>query len=187
MHGQPERAESWLGARQPDYLLRLLAGLVVLLYPLAAEHIGQRGAGRPGVHSGRRLLGSDRYLVRSLTRETDRRFDFGSDYLPPPRVLADSPGTGTAACQDDRMGSSIAVRRLDLGYFVRPASETGGPQPRVEPVLAYLVQRDEGLILFDTGIGAADPETEAHYRPQRRALEGALAARESPSRMSPWS
>ncbi|MER5757417.1 N-acyl homoserine lactonase family protein [Streptomyces sp. NPDC002088] len=74
------------------------------------------------------------------------------------------------------MDSSMAVRRLDLGYFVRPASETGGPQPRVEPVLAYLVQRDEGLILFDTGIGAADPETEAHYRPQRRALEGALAA-----------
>lgn len=37
------------------------------------------------------------------------------------------------------MGTSIAVRRLDLGYFIRPASETDGPQPRVEPVLAYLV------------------------------------------------
>jgi glyoxylase-like metal-dependent hydrolase (beta-lactamase superfamily II) len=74
------------------------------------------------------------------------------------------------------MANDAAVRRLDLGYFIRPASETGGPQPRVEPVLGYLVQRDEGLILFDTGIGAADPETEAHYRPQRRALEGALAA-----------
>ncbi|WP_424536485.1 N-acyl homoserine lactonase family protein [Sphaerisporangium viridialbum] len=73
------------------------------------------------------------------------------------------------------MGNDTAVRRLDLGYFVRPASETGGPQPRVEPVLAYLVRRDEGLILFDTGIGAADPETEAHYRPRRNALEGALA------------
>lgn len=46
-----------------------------------------------------------------------------------------------------------SVRRLDLGYFVRPASETGGPQPRVEPVLAYLVQHDNGLILFDTGSG----------------------------------
>ncbi|MDH6133023.1 N-acyl homoserine lactone hydrolase [Kitasatospora sp. MAA4] len=74
------------------------------------------------------------------------------------------------------MGNNNALRRLDLGYFVRPASETGGPQPRVEPVLAYLVRRDEGLILFDTGVGAVDPETEAHYRPQRRALEGALAA-----------
>jgi N-acyl homoserine lactone hydrolase len=73
------------------------------------------------------------------------------------------------------MANDAAVRRLDLGYFIRPASETGSPQPRAEPVLAYLVRRDEGLILFDTGIGAADPETEAHYRPQRRALEGALA------------
>jgi glyoxylase-like metal-dependent hydrolase (beta-lactamase superfamily II) len=74
------------------------------------------------------------------------------------------------------MSHNTAVRRLDLGYFVRPASETGGPQPRVEPVLAYLVRREEGLILFDTGIGAADPETEAHYRPQRQGLESALAA-----------
>ncbi|MGV9347981.1 N-acyl homoserine lactonase family protein [Streptomyces spiralis] len=74
------------------------------------------------------------------------------------------------------MGKTMAVRRLDLGYFIRPASETGGPQPRVEPVLAYLVQHDRGLILFDTGIGNADPETEAHYRPRRRALQDALSA-----------
>jgi N-acyl homoserine lactone hydrolase len=71
---------------------------------------------------------------------------------------------------------TTTVRRLDLGYFVRPAAETGGPQPRVEPVLAYLVRRAEGLLLFDTGIGAVDPETEAHYRPRRRPLEQALAA-----------
>ncbi|MER7927345.1 N-acyl homoserine lactonase family protein [Streptomyces sp. NPDC096057] len=74
------------------------------------------------------------------------------------------------------MGMNMAVRRLDLGYFIRPASETGGPQPRAEPVLAYLVQHDHGLILFDTGIGRADPETEAHYRPRRRALQDALSA-----------
>lgn len=43
-------------------------------------------------------------------------------------------------------------------------------------MLDYLVRRDEGLILFDTGVEAADPETEAHYGPQRRPLEGALAA-----------
>jgi glyoxylase-like metal-dependent hydrolase (beta-lactamase superfamily II) len=67
------------------------------------------------------------------------------------------------------------VRRLDLGYFVRPAQEVGGADPRVEPVLGYLVRRPEGLILFDTGIGAADDETEAHYRPRRRSLEAALA------------
>ncbi|MFI6122582.1 N-acyl homoserine lactonase family protein [Streptomyces sp. NPDC051064] len=70
----------------------------------------------------------------------------------------------------------MTVRRLDLGYFVRPAPETGGPQPRVEPVLAYLVRHPQGQILFDTGIGFADPGTEAHYRPRRRALRDALAA-----------
>ncbi|MER7879310.1 MBL fold metallo-hydrolase [Streptomyces solisilvae] len=74
------------------------------------------------------------------------------------------------------MANDTSVRRLDLGYFVRPAVETGGPRPRVEPVLAYLVRHDHGLVLFDTGIGAADPETEAHYRPRRRALPEALAA-----------
>ncbi|MEU7579747.1 N-acyl homoserine lactonase family protein [Streptomyces sp. NPDC041068] len=72
-------------------------------------------------------------------------------------------------------GKAETVRRLDLGYFVRPAKEAGGPQPRVEPALAYLVRRDEGLLLFDTGIGAADPGTEAHYRPRRRPLQEALA------------
>ncbi|MEU3985647.1 N-acyl homoserine lactonase family protein [Streptomyces sp. NPDC026672] len=70
----------------------------------------------------------------------------------------------------------MSVRRLDLGYFVRPASETDGPQPRVEPVLAYLVQHDHGLILFDSGIGRADAGTEAHYRPRRRDLRDALSA-----------
>ncbi|MFD7127359.1 MULTISPECIES: N-acyl homoserine lactonase family protein [Streptomyces] len=74
------------------------------------------------------------------------------------------------------MRKNMAVRRLDLGYFIRPASEVGGPQPRVEPVLAYLVQHDNGLLLFDTGIGEADSETEARYRPRRRALWDALSA-----------
>ncbi|MEV6973130.1 N-acyl homoserine lactonase family protein [Kitasatospora sp. NPDC093806] len=69
-----------------------------------------------------------------------------------------------------------AIRRLDLGYFVRPATETGGPKPRVEPALAYLVRRPEGLLLFDTGLGEGDPGTDAHYRPVRRPLRTALAA-----------
>jgi N-acyl homoserine lactone hydrolase len=72
--------------------------------------------------------------------------------------------------------SDDPVRRLDLGYFVRPAEETGGPQPRVEPVLGYLVRHAQGLILFDTGIGSGHAAVDAHYRPRRRALEGALAA-----------
>ncbi|MEU3030374.1 MBL fold metallo-hydrolase [Streptomyces incarnatus] len=74
------------------------------------------------------------------------------------------------------MGTRTAVRRLDPGCFVRPAAETGGPRPRVEPVLAYLVRHDRGLILFDTGIGDGEPQTEAHHRPRRRALRDALAA-----------
>ncbi|HZC53876.1 MAG TPA: hypothetical protein VE441_15455, partial [Mycobacterium sp.] len=73
-------------------------------------------------------------------------------------------------------GDGAAIRRLDLGYFVRPAEEVGGPDPRVDPVLGYVVRRDEGVILFDTGLGEADEETEAHYRPRRRELRGALAA-----------
>ncbi|MGW0645157.1 MBL fold metallo-hydrolase [Streptomyces badius] len=75
-----------------------------------------------------------------------------------------------------RKNGTVAVHRLDLGSFVRPASETGGPHPRVEPVLAYLVEHERGRILFDSGIGAGDAGAEAHYRPRRRSLEGALAA-----------
>ncbi|MFH8368561.1 N-acyl homoserine lactonase family protein [Streptomyces sp. NPDC018031] len=74
------------------------------------------------------------------------------------------------------MGHDTTVIRLDLGYFVRPASEAGGTEPRVEPALAYLVRHAAGLLLFDTGIGAADPGTEAHYRPHRRPLPAALAS-----------
>lgn len=74
------------------------------------------------------------------------------------------------------MTGDNAVRRLDLGYFIRPAEEAGRPQPRVEAVLAYLVRGHDGLILFDTGLGRGDDETEAHYRPHRRPLPQALAA-----------
>lgn len=78
-------------------------------------------------------------------------------------MTAQLPGRGT-------------VWRLDLGYFIRPASETGSSQPRVEPVLGYLVRHERGLLLFDTGIGAVDAETEAHYRPVRRDLRAALTS-----------
>ncbi|MBC9713087.1 N-acyl homoserine lactonase family protein [Streptomyces sp. TRM66268-LWL] len=74
------------------------------------------------------------------------------------------------------MGSDIAIRRLDLGTFIRPAAEAGGAAPRVESALAYLVRHDRGLILFDMGIGVADAATEARYRPRRRPLPDALAA-----------
>jgi N-acyl homoserine lactone hydrolase len=68
------------------------------------------------------------------------------------------------------------VRRVDLGYFVRPASETGTGAARVEPAFGYLVTHPEMTILFDTGMGDVDGETEEHYRPVRRSLAEALAA-----------
>lgn len=74
------------------------------------------------------------------------------------------------------MPADVPLRRLDLGWFVRPGSETGDGRPRVEPALAYLVRHGGELILFDTGIGTADEETDAHYRPYRRPLRAALAA-----------
>jgi len=70
---------------------------------------------------------------------------------------------------------TAAIRRLDLGYIVRPAEEAGTAHPRAEPVLGYVLRRDDVTILFDTGTAAADPETDNHYRPVRRPLAQALA------------
>lgn len=66
------------------------------------------------------------------------------------------------------------IHRMDLGYFIRPAEETGTGQPCVELVLGYLVAHPEGPLLFDTGLGQTDAETEGHYRPRRRPLAEAL-------------
>lgn len=66
------------------------------------------------------------------------------------------------------------VRRLDFGYFVPPAEETGTGSPRVEPCLGYVVEHGDGLLLMDTGMGS-HPEVDAHYRPRRRSLLAALA------------
>ena len=70
--------------------------------------------------------------------------------------------------------ADLAVRRVDFGYFVRPAAETGTGAPRVEPCLGYLVAHPDGLLLVDTGMGS-HPEVDAHYRPRRRGLAAALA------------
>ena len=66
------------------------------------------------------------------------------------------------------------VRRLAYGTFTRPRAETGTEHPRVEVVLGYVVRHPEGVIVFDTGIGAADPETEQWYEPDRVPLVRAL-------------
>jgi len=67
------------------------------------------------------------------------------------------------------------VRRIDLGTFVRPAEETGTGHPRVEAVYGYVVRTSRGVLLLDTGLGDADEETEAWYRPRRVPIDGALA------------
>lgn len=72
------------------------------------------------------------------------------------------------------MVTEIVVRRLDFGYFVRPAQETGTGAPRVEPCLGYLVEHPGGLLLMDTGMGQ-HPDIDAHYRPRHRSLASALA------------
>ena len=67
-----------------------------------------------------------------------------------------------------------AIRRVNFGYFVRPAEETGTGASRVEPVLGYLVEHADGLVLVDTGMGS-HPEVDAHYRTRRRSMPAALA------------
>src|SRR5579875_2165022 len=81
--------------------------------------------------------------------------------------------TAAAGCDDARMRADIEVRRVDFGYFVRPAEETDSGRARVEPVLGYLVIHPSGTLLFDTGMGR-HPEVDAHYRPRAIALPDAL-------------
>lgn len=80
-----------------------------------------------------------------------------------PRQTAER--AGRAPRDHDGMANDISVRRLDLGYFVRPASETGGPEPRVEPVLAYLVRHERGLLLPD--VLAAQRKERARIRSEK--------------------
>jgi N-acyl homoserine lactone hydrolase len=70
--------------------------------------------------------------------------------------------------------AAITVSRIDYGYFVRPAEETGTGSPRVEPCLGYLVRHPDGLLLFDTGMASND-EIEQWYRPHRRSAAEALS------------
>lgn len=66
------------------------------------------------------------------------------------------------------------IRRINYGYFIRPASETGTGFAQLEPTLGYAVRYADGVILFDTGLAEADPETAEHYRPHRRTPPEAL-------------
>jgi len=70
--------------------------------------------------------------------------------------------------------SDVLVHRLDLGYFLRPGTETTSGRPRTEPCLAYLVVHPGGVLLLDTGMGS-HPDVDARYQPRRVPLQGALA------------
>jgi len=67
----------------------------------------------------------------------------------------------------------INVHRVDFGYFVRPAEETGTGVPRAEPCLGYLIEHPDGLLLVDTGMGD-DDWVDGHYQPRRVPLPAAL-------------
>ena len=68
----------------------------------------------------------------------------------------------------------VGVRRVDFGYFVRPAKESKAGAASVRPCLGYLIEHPDGLLLVDTGMGS-DPEVDEYYRPRRRPLVEALA------------
>jgi N-acyl homoserine lactone hydrolase len=69
----------------------------------------------------------------------------------------------------------IDVRRVDFGTFTRPPAETGTGKSKIEALLGYVVLHPDGVVLFDTGMGVADEETEAWYQPRRIGLPAALA------------
>jgi glyoxylase-like metal-dependent hydrolase (beta-lactamase superfamily II) len=54
---------------------------------------------------------------------------------------------------------------------------SGHPQEGDDgPVLAFAVRHQEGVLLFDTGVGSGNDEIDEHFRPRRRDLAEALAA-----------
>jgi glyoxylase-like metal-dependent hydrolase (beta-lactamase superfamily II) len=67
--------------------------------------------------------------------------------------------------------SPDAIHRLHLGHFTLRGNDA--PDRKIV-VCAYLIEHPGGLVLFDTGIGVADPESEAHWQPVRRSLREAL-------------
>jgi N-acyl homoserine lactone hydrolase len=87
-------------------------------------------------------------------------------------VRYDTPGSPTS--WHTHPMADLSIRRVDFGYFVRPAEETGTGAARVEPCLGYLVSHPAGLLLVDTGMGG-HPGVDAHYRPRRRSLDTAVA------------
>src|SRR4029077_3512884 len=97
--------------------------------------------------------------------------------MPVSKLRSRSWSTHSGADRVKRMTLPMPnVRRIDFGYFVRPAAETATGKPRVEGVLGYAIEHSGGLFLFDTGMGEGDPEVDAHYRPVRHRLSDAMRA-----------
>jgi N-acyl homoserine lactone hydrolase len=69
--------------------------------------------------------------------------------------------------------SELGVKRVDFGYFVRPATETNSGRAQVEPCLGYLIDAVDGSLLVDTGMGS-DSDVDTHYQPRRNSLHAAL-------------
>lgn len=80
------------------------------------------------------------------------------------------------------VSSEISISRLDFGYFVRPAEETGSTAPRVEPVLGFVVQQAKGMMLFDSGMGVHS-DVDDHYRPHASRCPTRCTRPGSPSRI----
>jgi N-acyl homoserine lactone hydrolase len=91
-------------------------------------------------------------------------------------VAAQPDGRGSVAASSGRPSVITLddVRRVDLGYFVRPAEETATGQRRVEPCLGYVVRLADVLLILDTGMGE-HPAVDERYRPFRRPLPQALS------------
>jgi glyoxylase-like metal-dependent hydrolase (beta-lactamase superfamily II) len=73
------------------------------------------------------------------------------------------------------MGSEPRVLPLHLADIHLPEGEPW-PQGTPFPVVAHAVVHRDGVFLFDTGIGAGNPEVEELYSPERFPIQDALAA-----------
>ncbi|MGH2555624.1 MAG: N-acyl homoserine lactonase family protein [Actinomycetota bacterium] len=67
------------------------------------------------------------------------------------------------------------IKRVMLGHYTMPEDSSLPGQKIV--VVAYVIRHDEGLVLFDTGIGEGHEEAERRYHPtRRRPLQEALGS-----------
>src|SRR5215471_20227698 len=78
-------------------------------------------------------------------------------------------GTAAGPC---RCWPIFSVCLISVTSYGPRRDRDGGAQGRA---LGYAVRHPEGMILFDTSMGAY-PEVDAHYRPRRVGLRQALAA-----------